>query len=69
MGKLIAVAFGGIFLGALAMEILNRTKPGLTKAIEEKAKQVADTFTKGFNDGWAGKGAEAESAQPEPAPT
>ena len=61
MGKLIAVAFGGIFIGALTMEILNRTKPGLTKAIEDKAKRVADTFTKGFNDGWDGKVAEAES--------
>ena len=67
MGKTILVAFGGVFVGALAMEILNRTKPGLTKAIEDKAKHVANTFTKGFKEGWGGKDAEAESAQPEPA--
>ena len=33
-------------------------KPGLTKAIEEKAKQVADTFAKGFKEGWGDKDAE-----------
>ena len=69
MGKTLAVAFGGIFIGALAMEILNRTKPGLTKGIEEKAKKVADTFAKGFKEGWRGKDAEAESPQPEQAST
>lgn len=68
MGKMIVLAFGGIFIGALAMEILNRTKPGLTKAIEERAKQVADTFTRGFKEGWGDQDAETESAQPEPAP-
>jgi hypothetical protein len=68
MGKTIVLAFSGIFIGALAMEILNRTKPGLTKAIEEKAKQVADTFAKGFKEGWGDKDAETELAQPAPAP-
>lgn len=69
MGKIVIVAITGIFVGAFAMEILNRTKPGLTKGIEEKAKKVADTFAKGFGEGWRGKGAEAESPQPEQAAT
>ncbi len=69
MGKTLAVAFGGIFIGALAMEILSRTNPGLTKGIEEKARKVADTFAKGFNEGWRGKDTEAESPQPEQAAT
>ncbi len=69
MGKTILLAFGGIFIGALAMEILNRTKPGLTKAIEQKAKHAADSFAKGFNEGWGDKDAETEPAQSEAAPT
>jgi len=69
MGKTLAVAFGGIFVGALAMEILSRTNPGLTKGIEEKAHKVAETFRKGFKEGWGGKETEAESLQPEPAAT
>ncbi len=69
MGKTVIVAITGIFLGAFAMEVLNRTKPGLTKGIEEKAKKVADTFTKGFREGWRGKDAEAEPLQGEQAST
>jgi hypothetical protein len=67
MGKTLALAFGGIFVGALAMELLNRT--GVTKAVEDKAKQVADTFAKGFKEGWGDTDAETETeaAQPEPA--
>ena len=64
MGKSVIVAVAGIFVGAFAMEVLNRTKPGLTKAIEDKAKKVADTFAKGFREGWHGKDAKAEPLQP-----
>ncbi len=67
MGKTVIVAITGIFVGALAMEVLNRTKPGLTKRIEDKAKKVADTFTNGFREGWRGKDDEAEPLQPEQA--
>jgi hypothetical protein len=67
MGKTLIVAITGIFVGAFAMEVLNRTKPGLTKEIEDKAKKVADTFAKGFREGWRGKDAEAEPLQPEQA--
>lgn len=67
MGKTLIVAIAGIFVGSLAMEVLNRTSPGLTKGIEDKAKKVADTFTKGFREGWRGKDAEAEPLQPEQA--
>ncbi len=63
MGKTLIVAITGIFVGSLAMEILNRTKPGLTKGIEEKAKKVADTFAKGFRECWDGRDAKAEPLQ------
>ena len=69
MGKTVIVAITGIFVGAFALEILNRTKPGLTKGIEDKAKKVADTFAKGFREGWRGKeDAAAEPLQSEQAP-
>ncbi|MFC1596764.1 hypothetical protein ACFL5Q_02350 [Planctomycetota bacterium] len=68
MGKTVIAAITGIFVGAFAMEVLNRTKPGLTKGIEDKAKKVADTFAKGFREGWGGNDAAAEPAQPEQTP-
>ncbi|MFC1596769.1 hypothetical protein ACFL5Q_02375 [Planctomycetota bacterium] len=67
MGKTVIAAVTGIFVGAFAMEVLNRTKPRLTKGIEDKAKKVADTFAKGFKEGWRGKDAEAEPLQAEQA--
>ncbi len=71
MIKTLAVAFSGIFVGAFAMEILNRTNPELTKGIEEKAKKVTDSIARGFKEGWGskGKGIEPEEVQPEQAAT
>ena len=68
MGKTVIVAITGIFVGAFVMEVLNRTKPALTKGIEDKAKKIADTFAKGFREGWRGEeDTEAERLQPEQA--
>ncbi len=67
MGKTLIAAVSGIFIGALALEILNRAKPGLTKGLEEKAAKVANTFVSGFKEGWGGKDAAEPSEQPEQA--
>ncbi len=69
MVKTMIGIIAGVFVGALAVEILNSTNPELTKRLEEKAKKVADTFVTGFKEGWGGKDAETESVQPELSPS
>ncbi len=44
MEKILAGIIVGIFVGALAVEILNRKKPELTRKIEEKAAKLADAI-------------------------
>ncbi|MBW2622473.1 MAG: hypothetical protein JRD68_06170 [Deltaproteobacteria bacterium] len=51
MEKILAGVIVGIFVGALAVEILNRKKPELTKEIEKKAKNTVDAFVAAFKDG------------------
>ena len=63
MVKTVIAAVSGIFVGALAVEILNRTKPGLTKGLEESAKKVANTFVSGFKEGWGGEGTAEQSIE------
>ncbi len=56
MEKILIGAAAGIFVGALAVEVLNRKKPGLTKKIEKKAKKAVDAFGAAFKEGWEVKG-------------
>ncbi len=69
MGKTLIAAIAGTFIGALAVEILNRTKPELTRKLEEKAKNAVNTFVTAFKEGWGGNDGETESVQPEQAAT
>lgn len=69
MGKTVIAAIVGTFVGALAVEILNRTKPDLTRKLEQKAKDTVNTFVTAFKEGWSGKDAGTESVQPEQAAT
>lgn len=51
MGKIFFGAIVGIFVGALAVEILNRKKPELTQEIEKTAKATVDAFVSAFKEG------------------
>lgn len=42
MFKLLGITVAGVFIGAAAVEILNRKKPEILKKIEMKAKSFAD---------------------------
>ena len=53
MGKTVIAAIVGTFVGALAVEILNRTKPELTRKLEQKAKNAVNTFVTAFKEGWS----------------
>ena len=69
MEKTVIAAIAGIFIGALALEILNRTKPGLTRNLEQRAKNAVDAFVAALRGGWGGEDDETESMQPEQSPT
>ncbi len=68
MGKILAGVIAGIFVGALVVEVLNRKKPGLTKGIEEKAKNAVDAFVAKFKKGFEVKHEEAKLIRPEQSP-
>jgi uncharacterized membrane-anchored protein YhcB (DUF1043 family) len=67
--KIIIGAIAGIFIGALAVEILNRTKPGLTGELEKKAKNAVDAFVTAFKEGWGKEDESTESMELEQSPT
>lgn len=52
MEKTLAGIVAGIFVGAVAMEILNRKKPGLTKKVEKKTKDAVGAFVTAFKEGY-----------------
>ena len=46
----------GSGIGAMALEILNRTRPKLIKDIEDSAKRTAQSALDAFEDGYRGRG-------------
>lgn len=69
MEKIITGIILGIFVGALAVEIMNRKKPELTRSIEKKAKSTVDAIVAAFKEGLEVKGGETETVRPEQPPT
>jgi hypothetical protein len=52
MLKILGGVVIGVFVGALAFEILQRKSPGLIEEIERKAERVANSFLEAFQDGY-----------------
>jgi hypothetical protein len=44
MSKIVAGVFLAVFIGALAYELLNRTKPELTEQFEKKLSEGLDSI-------------------------
>ncbi|MCL4456527.1 MAG: hypothetical protein M1406_03850 [Nitrospirae bacterium] len=44
MSKILIGVFLGVFVGALAYELLNRTRPDIIKKIEIKASEKVDSL-------------------------
>lgn len=42
----------GVFVGAVAFEVLRRRRPGLIERIENRAEKTAQSFLDAFNDGF-----------------
>lgn len=68
MGKTLIVAVSGIFIGALAVEILNRKRPELTRKIEEKAKIIVDALIAAPKEGLDAEGDKTKTIRPEQSP-
>ena len=61
MWKVIGGVVVGVFVGAVAYEIILRKRPGLIRSIEDKAEQTARSFLDAFSDGYHGKKGEEKS--------
>ena len=54
MFKIVGAVIAGVFVGALAMEILRRVKPELLERVEAAAKETKDSFVGAFKEGYQG---------------
>ena len=52
MWKILGGVIIGVFVGALALEILNRKHPGFVREIEDKAEKTAQAFLEAFREGY-----------------
>jgi len=68
MEKILFGVVLGIFVGAVAVEILNRKKPELTREIEKKAKDTVAAYVAAFKEGLEINDGKTKLEQPEPSP-
>jgi NhaP-type Na+/H+ or K+/H+ antiporter len=54
MWKILGGVLVGVFLGALVVEVLKRTRPELLAGVEESAKAAASAITGAFQRGYTG---------------
>lgn len=54
MGKLFMGAAIGVFVGAFAVELLNRKRPGALKSFENKVGEFATSLSDAFRAGYQG---------------
>ncbi|MHC5035829.1 MAG: hypothetical protein ACYTHM_00805 [Planctomycetota bacterium] len=52
MGKTLLAVFAGVFVGALAVEILNRKKPGWSDRMVGKVKNTLGAAKQAFKEGY-----------------
>jgi hypothetical protein len=52
MLKILGGVVIGVFVGAFALEILNRKHPGFIRHIEDKAEKTAQAFLDAFKEGY-----------------
>ena len=55
MWKIIGGVVIGVFVGALAFELLKRKNPNLLRDIEDKAHDTATSFLDAFKDGYSAR--------------
>lgn len=68
MEKILSGVVVGIFVGALAVEILHRTEPELVSKIGHKAKKSAGALISAFKEGFEDKNNKESTIRSEPSP-
>jgi hypothetical protein len=58
MWKILGGVVIGVFVGALAFEILQRKRPDLIKNLEKSAENTAQSFVDAFHEGYYGNKAD-----------
>jgi len=61
MLKVLGGVVVGIFVGALAFEILSRKHPGLIREIEDKAEEAARALLDSFSEGYRSRDTESKA--------
>ncbi len=59
--KLLGGVVIGVFIGAIAVEIINRKMPGLIRHIEDKAEETATAIFSSFKQGYQRKDGEEKA--------
>lgn len=54
MSKMFVAMLAGVFIGAFAVEILNRKRPGLIAGLEHGAGSKLGEFKQAFREGFVG---------------
>jgi len=54
VGVLVGIGVAGVFVGALAMEIIHRVRPNLVKEIQESTKKTFENMGTAFKEGYHG---------------
>jgi len=62
MTKLMLGVLAGVFVGAFALEVLNRSNPELLKGLSQRAKLAAGDFQRAFLEGYHGEAPRQETA-------
>jgi hypothetical protein len=64
MFKSLAVLIGGMFVGAVAMEVLRKTCPGALDKAYERTREIASGAKEAFSRGYEGVTAPREAPEP-----
>ena len=60
IGALIGVGLAGLFIGALAMEVIHRVRPNFVKEVGENTRKTLGVIKEAFKDGYYGEPNAAE---------
>ena len=58
VGIIVGVGVAGIFVGAVAMEVINRFRPNFVKEIQENTKKAFSDMGSAFKEGYFGEPSE-----------
>ena len=65
MFKSLAVLMGGVFVGAVAMEVMRKAYPKTLDKVYERTREIASGAREAFNRGYEGVTSAPERSEPQ----